>query len=201
MAREIADGASVLDVGAGRSPFREVFARADYQTCDWENSIYETEVDFRAPADDIPVDAASRDAILCTQVLEHVPDPKAVLAEFHRILRPGALLIITVPLAWYLHEEPYDYFRYTSHGLRHLLESSGFQDIVIEPLTDSFTTLAQLVGDLGHLMGEVKDGFDDQRGLIGDTMRQLSSLIGSFANFDTKWIMPLGYAVSARRSA
>ena len=194
-------GAKVIDVGAGNAPFRELFAHASYVTADWENSIYRPTMppDIRAPANRLPVKDAWFDAILCTDVLEHVAAPASVLEEFHRVLKPDGHLWITVPFIWYLHEQPYDYFRYTSHGLRFLLERAGFIDIQITPLSDAFSTVAQLTRDLGWMMGRVGDDWDGQRDLIERTMKQVAELIGSFSDFDTQWILPIEYSVVARR--
>ena len=120
-----------------------------------------------------------------------------MLEEFRRVLRPAGKLRMTAPLVWYLHEEPYDYYRYTSHGLRFLLERAGFRDIEIIPLNDVFSTLAQLVSHVGWMMGRDSDGFDGHRDLVARTMEQLAPLIASFSNFDTKWILPLNYSVVA----
>ena len=202
VAAGLAQDSTILDVGAGDSPYRELFARARYLTCDWENSIYEPaqRPDLVAPAGQIPLEGSILDAILCTQVLEHIAEPWSVLEEFHRVLRPGGKLWMTAPLVWYLHEQPYDYYRYTSHGLRHLLEQAGFIEIEITPLNDAFSTTAQLVRDLGWMMGRNPDGFDSQREIVAQTMTRVASLIESFANFDTQWIFPLNYSVVAVRS-
>lgn len=194
-------GAKVIDVGAGNAPFRELFAHASYVTADWENSIYRPTIapDIRAPANKLPVEDAGFDAILCTDVLEHVAEPASVLEEFYRVLKPSGQLWITVPCIWYLHEQPYDYFRYTSHGLRFLLERAGFVDIQITPLSDAFSTVAQLTRDLGWMMGRAGDDFDRQRDLIERTMKQVAELIGSFSDFDTQWILPIEYSAVACR--
>lgn len=191
--------ASLLDVGAGIAPYRELFPHIHYLTCDWNHSIYDAPIDFYATAMNLPVAKSSFDAVLCTEVLEHVPDPLSAFSEFHRILKPGGRVWITVPFVWFLHEEPYDYYRYTSHGLRYLLERTGFSEIEITPLTDSFSTLSQLVGDLGWLMDSREDGHDGERGLVGSFMRQLSDVIGGYSRFDSKWILPLGYSAAAVR--
>ena len=82
-AGELAPHESILDVGAGMAPYRELFCHARYVTCDWDHSIYapSTPPDIRASADRIPVADASFDAILCTQVLEYAPELWAVLEE------------------------------------------------------------------------------------------------------------------------
>jgi SAM-dependent methyltransferase len=69
-----------------------------------------------------------------------VPQPAAVLAEAWRVLRPGGVLLLSAPFFWPLHEEPHDYYRYTRHGLQHLLEQAGFEAIHITPDCASLTT-------------------------------------------------------------
>jgi SAM-dependent methyltransferase len=192
----------VLDVGAGDAPYRELFSNVRYTTCDWENSIYTPPQppDIISPADRLPLEDGSVDAVLCTQVLEHVPEPWAVLEEFHRVLRPGGKLWLTAPLVWFLHEQPYDYYRFTSHGIRSLLERAGFLDIDITPQQDAFLSLQELLESIGYMIGRSPDGFDDQRELVSRMMTQLASVVGSFSGFDTQWILPLNYAAEASKA-
>lgn len=197
-AAQIAPGSSVLDVGAGIAPFRELFIHTDYVTCDWEQSMYDEKVDIRAPATAIPVEDASFDAIVCTEVLEHVPEPSLVLTEFRRILRPGGVVLLTVPFVWFLHEEPYDFYRYTTHGLQHLLETTGFDDIEVNPLGDAFSTLAELVANLGWMIGSDQDPSDPNKVTVARAMRELGEVIASFSDYDERWILPLGYSAKAR---
>ncbi len=68
----------------------------------------------------------SFDAVLCNQVLEHVFNPHEFVAEMHRVLKPGGRLVLTVPFVWDEHEQPFDYARYSSFGLRALFEEKGF---------------------------------------------------------------------------
>jgi SAM-dependent methyltransferase len=200
-ARTLAPEHTILDVGSGLAPYRELFTHTSYTTCDWDQSIYSPDVppDIVSPADQIPVEDESFDAVLCTEVLEHVPAPWEVLSEFHRIVRPGGAVWITVPFTWPLHEQPHDYYRYTKFGLHSLLERAGFSQVDVVPLTDAFSTLSQLVHDLEFLMGKADDGYNEHRGLIGDTMRHISGLIASFSSFDAQWMLPIGYAATAVR--
>ena len=45
----------------------------------------------------MPFTDGSFGTVLCTEVLEHVPDPAAAIREFRRVLRPGGVLIGSVP--------------------------------------------------------------------------------------------------------
>jgi ubiquinone/menaquinone biosynthesis C-methylase UbiE len=84
-------------------------------------------IDFQSTATALPIREASLDCVLCTEVLEHVRDPATALQEIARVLRGGGYLILTVPFLVELHEEPEDYYRYTSHGLAYLLREAGFE--------------------------------------------------------------------------
>ena len=203
VADELAPGSHVLDVGAGEQPYRELFSHVDYVTSDWANSVHPGahQVDIVAPADDLPVEDGSFDAVINTQVLEHVPEPGKVLAELFRVLRPGGRAYITLPLAWELHEEPYDFYRYTRYGISHLLREAGFEDIDVKPRNDCFTTIAQLMRNTNHAMGRAGDGLDLQRDQAAAHMRQMADVVEGFAPLDSRWILPLGYAATATKPA
>ena len=202
VARDTAPGTRVLDLGAGDAPYRELFGHTDYVTNDWGESAHTGahSSDLLAPADELPVAGESFGVVLCTQVLEHVPEPAAVLAECHRVLQPGGMLALTVPLLWELHELPYDFYRYTEPGLRHLLVSAGFAEPEIAPRGDAFTTIAQLLDNARWAMGSAADGLDPRRIEAREVLSALSSELGRLAPLDVNHTMPLGYCALARRS-
>jgi SAM-dependent methyltransferase len=116
-------GSAVLDFGAGPAPYRSLFSRYErYVTADLPGEPADLVIDEgRVPAED-----ASFDVVLSTQVLEHVPDPDAYLAEAHRLLAPnGTLLLSTHGVYWY-HPVPEDLWRWTGPGLRRQIERCGF---------------------------------------------------------------------------
>lgn len=88
--------------------------------------------DILANAVHLPHPAEIFDAVICAEVLEHVPQPAAVVCEAHRVLRPGGTLLITAPFLYRIHADPHDHGRYTDHHWRWLLGELGFTDIRIE---------------------------------------------------------------------
>lgn len=140
----------ILDIGAGDAPYRELFAHANYVTSDWAASQHARagDADILAPAEDIPRPDASFDCVVLTQVLEHVPAPHDVVAECHRLLRPGGQLLVTVPMTWELHETPHDFYRYTAFGLEHLLVTAGFRVEFLRPRGSSLATIASLIANV-----------------------------------------------------
>lgn len=120
----------VLDVGCGTKPYRDLFPSAsDYVGLEIDTSTNRAtkHADFYYDGlTTFPFDDASYEGVICNQVLEHVFNPDQFLQEIARVLKPGGNLLLTVPFVWDEHEQPWDYARYSSFGLRNLLESNGF---------------------------------------------------------------------------
>jgi SAM-dependent methyltransferase len=140
----------MIDVGCGQQPYRDYFKHTKrIVACDFDAK--RGNVDFACPAHAIPVDAESFDSVLCTEVLEHVPDPLAVWREFHRILKPGGMVLLATPFYWPPHELPYDFYRYPEHGLRHLATTAGFEVKQLWPRGGRWAFLGQVgMHVLGH---------------------------------------------------
>lgn len=200
-ARSIPAGARVLDVGAGDAPYRELFRHVEYVTTDWSESVHDDAVasDVIASADALPLASESFDVVVSTQVLEHVPEPQRVLAELYRVVRPGGTLLLTAPLAWEIHEAPYDFYRYTRFGLEHLLRSAGFAELAVVERTDSFTTLGQLMRNVAYTMGRAGDGLDERRDEAAALVLKLADEVQRLAPLDVARVLPLGYTARATR--
>lgn len=111
---------------------------------DWPSSLHgQSNVSAFANASNaVPVASGSVDTVTSFQVMEHLPEPQHFLDECYRVLRPGGLLVITVPFMWQVHEAPHDYFRYTRYGLEYLLQKSGFSEILVKENTGYWQTAA-----------------------------------------------------------
>lgn len=119
---------TVVDLGCGTQPYRALFAGASrYLGVDRPGMPDSGEVvDVFGDAEDIPLAASRADVVVCTEVMEHIGDPRRMLADIHRVLRPGGALVLSVPFIWHIHDEPHDYWRFTEYGLRRILGDAGF---------------------------------------------------------------------------
>ena len=90
---------------------------------------------------------AAFDVVLCTEVLEHLPEPQRAIDEMHRVLKPGGTLLLTTRFLFPIHDAPHDYFRFTKYGLRHLLRHFEILELCEE--TDSVGAIAVLIQRLG----------------------------------------------------
>lgn len=138
----------VLDFGCGSKPYREVFDRCQsYVGLDIEVSGHnhaDSQVDVFYDGKVIPFPDARFDGVVTFETLEHVFTLEPILKELHRVLRPGGLLLVSVPFAWDEHEVPYDFARYTSFGLVHVLQAGGFEVIEVYKTNTFVLAVSQL---------------------------------------------------------
>ena len=131
----------VLDVGAQYCPYYPFFSGKceSYSSLD----VVPTEmVDIVCDAEDMPIEDASYDLVLCTQVLEHCNRPERIVSECHRVLKQGGTLIVTVPSIFPVHGYPADNWRFMPDGLRYLLRSFSTVDVFGElDFAESFATV------------------------------------------------------------
>jgi SAM-dependent methyltransferase len=136
----------LLDVGCGTLPYRSLFAVDTYVGLDIDSEASRQRgiADRLYDGNAFPFADGSFDSILCNQVLEHVFNPDEFLAEIARVLKPGGRLLLTAPFVWDEHEQPYDYARYSSFGLRALLERQGLRLVHYSKLGADTSILFQL---------------------------------------------------------
>jgi SAM-dependent methyltransferase len=140
----------LLDVGCGSKPYEEYFRPyiSEYLGIEYESTFEVTTARNGASRPDIfydglklPFPDGTFDTVLNVQVLEHTPNPGRLVCEMSRVLRDDGLLILVAPFQFRLHEQPHDYFRYSSHGLRHLCEEAGLEVLESHPQGGMWTVI------------------------------------------------------------
>jgi SAM-dependent methyltransferase len=137
----------ILDVGCGQKPYQHFYPGSDY--IGLEIGSLETSpnkmADYFYNGDRFPFADQDFDSVVTNQVFEHVFNPEQFLSEVYRVLKPEGLLLLTVPFVWDEHEQPIDYARYSSFGLKHILEANGFQVLEQRKSMADVRTLFQLI--------------------------------------------------------
>lgn len=120
-----------LDVGCGKKPYERLFNSTQYIGLEYDTpeNRESKNADFFYDGNSFPFPDKYFDSVVCNQVLEHVFTPDQFVLEISRILKAGGALLLTVPFIWDEHEQPFDYARYSSFGLKSLLNRNGFDVI------------------------------------------------------------------------
>lgn len=136
----------ILDDGCGARPYEEMVRQSGAQYIGMDVEARGVRgPDVIADSLDLPFANESFDTILSTQVLEHVKDPFRMILEAARVLKHRGHLVVTAPMTWPLHEEPYDYFRFTRFGLEALVRNAGLTCVCLEERSGGWEALAQLL--------------------------------------------------------
>lgn len=155
----------LLDLGCGNQPFLPWYGPLadEVVAADAAPIPGVTVVDLAGP---LPFPDASFDTVLCTQVLEHVDNVEVAMAEIARVLRPGGHALVTVPFLYPTHEAPYDFQRFTHHGLAGLARRHGLLVLdvgaqggpvlmvthyAVLAVSQALTAVARALGPLGFL--------------------------------------------------
>ena len=154
--KKIPAGSLLLDAGAGESQFKKFCTHLKYvaqdfgqydgtgdvglQTGEWDNSKLDIVSDITA----IPRPDHSFDAIMCTEVFEHIPDPVSALKEFDRLLKKDGYLLITAPFASLTHFAPYHFATgFNKYFYEHHLGQLGFEILDLQMNGNYFEYIAQ----------------------------------------------------------
>lgn len=127
-AASLPPGSRVLDAGSGDQRYKELFANHVYESADFEQVDKQySKSTYVCDLASIPVPDATYDAIVFTQVMEHLNEPVDVLRELNRVGKDSCRFFYSGPLCADEHEIPYDFYRYTQFGIRHLFAKTGFE--------------------------------------------------------------------------
>lgn len=142
-------GGDILDFGCGSKPYESLFENAkSYIGVDIDVSGHnhkESKVDYFYDGKKLPFADESFDAVVCFEVFEHVFNIEEVLAEIYRVLKPNGQLLISIPFAWDEHEIPYDFARYTSFGITHILNKNNFEVTKLTKTTTYILAVFQML--------------------------------------------------------
>jgi SAM-dependent methyltransferase len=198
----------ILDVGCGRKPYASLFEKLEtYTGIDIPVTMHGLEqVDVVSTAINLPFQTNSFDAILCTEVLEHLSEPEVAVQEMGRVIQPSGYLLITVPFSEQLHEEPYDYYRFTRYGITHLLEKNGFKVVRIHERGGTWLELGYRLSSFVYsTLGATRsaEGFLTPKPFIAPIVVAICAGIQLFsAGLDRLYRVPLstiGYGILAKK--
>lgn len=139
---------NVLDFGCGSKPYESLFTNAkSYTGVDIEVSGHchkESKVDCFFDGKTLPFPDDYFDSVVSFEVFEHIFNLDEMVSEIRRVLKPNGKLFISIPFAWEEHEIPYDFARYTSYGIKHILETNKFESVEIIKTTTYIMATCQL---------------------------------------------------------
>lgn len=195
---------SLLDLGCGNKPYEELYK--DITDKKIGSDVIQSDknkVDVICLATELPFENNYFDTILCSQVMEHVYDYKTMINESYRVLKNEGTIILTVPFAWELHEEPHDYCRFTKHALRNIFEDAGFRIEYIKPNGGKWAAIYQLRNNMLFSAFKNKTWYNKLKKILFIELRllQLRNLFAVW--LDKKFrdeIFTLNYIIVAKKN-
>ena len=136
-----------LDVGCGSKPYEGLYASSEYIGLEYDTPEYRESktAEYFYDGETFPFEDASFDSLVANEVFEHVFNPDRFLNEAHRVLKQDGTIFLTMPFVWDEHEQPYDFARYSSFGIRALLERHDFEILEQRKSTDDIRVIFQLL--------------------------------------------------------
>lgn len=195
----------ILDVGAGGGHYRGFFKGKRYLAVDL--CLAQTDykgLDAVSNICNLSFKDSSIDNIMCIEVIEHSLEPERLLKELNRILKKGGRLLLTSPLCWGEHMQPYDFYRYTRFSLLKMLEASGFKIKNITPRGGHFTLIGYLISRVPDNISFIEKMPTVLKKLIKKMLRicfiyLLSPLFIHIDFFDKKKSNTMGYLCEAEK--
>lgn len=137
----------VLDIGCSQKPYQSLCRFTEYigLEIDTQENRSHKKADYFYDGKTMPFEDKSFDSLISSQVFEHVFNPNEFLKETNRVLKIGGMFLVTVPFVWDEHEQPFDYARYSSFGLKHILNENGFEIIEQRKSVNNLGVIFQLV--------------------------------------------------------
>jgi SAM-dependent methyltransferase len=192
----------LIDLGCGKVPLYASYK--DYVSevvcVDWGNTPHRTnhldlECDLTKP---LPFCDGEFDTVILSDVLEHLPQPALLCNEIGRLLATQGKVLASVPFYYWLHEAPYDFFRYTEYALQWFMEHAGLRVVLLKPYGGVPEILADILGKSVLRF----PGGTYLSALIQESVSQVRRMpIGRRASESTCRQFPLGYFLIAEKPA
>jgi SAM-dependent methyltransferase len=158
----------ILDAGAGEQQFKKFCTHLKYVSQDFAQYVPEElpsglqmtkwdygKLDIISDIASIPEADCSFDAIMCTEVFEHIINPREAVREFSRLLRTGGLLVITAPFCSLTHFAPYHFYTgFNRFFYEHELKANGFEIIELSANGNYFEYLGQEVNRIPQMANQ-----------------------------------------------
>ena len=183
---------TMLDFGCGSKPYKSLFSVDNYIGLDFENpghSHQNEQIDFFYDGKKIPFIDKYFDSVFTSEVFEHVFNLTEILPELNRVMKTNALILVTCPFAIAEHESPVDFARYSSFGLKSLMERSGFEVVTQEKLGNSLEVLTQF--KLAYLESHIYNHLK-KIPLLGKGVELFTSAASNIATIVAGKILPSG---------
>ena len=146
----------LLDLGCGNVPLFDAYKPyIENNICvDWGNSVHKnsyldvvTDLNMKLPFSD-----KTFETILFSDVLEHLENPKIMFEEMKRVLKPGGCILMNVPFHYWIHEEPYDYCRYTEYWYKKIAESLDLEIVIIKRIGGVMDVKKDIVSKIANMI-------------------------------------------------
>ena len=175
----------VVDLGGKRKRKRGYFQAPEHQAQAWWyiNLDWETAPNIFADVTQVPIAGQYTDCIICTEVLEHLPNPQSCVDEIYRLLRSNGIAFVSVPFFYPVHADPFDCQRFTDDGLRHLFRDFKSVDVI---RMGGYAGVLGLILELGAA------------GIAGDTF--LQKLVSWMMRRSSRWMCSYDLSVNAYES-
>ena len=158
---KLSNGLSILDAGCGSQRYKKYCDHLKYYSNDTGNYTLDKKknlfsnginkignyeygnIDYKSNIWNIDAETAKFDAILCTEVFEHIPYPEKALIEFNRLLKTDGKLILTIPSNCLRHMDPEYYFSgFSDNWIKKFMKESKFKIQEIQIIGDYYSWMA-----------------------------------------------------------
>ncbi len=190
----------LLDLGCGKAPLHVAYRdHVASTTCvDWAESLHANPcLDLIADlTEPLIFEDCNFETVLLSDVLEHIPKPEQLCVEISRVLTKGGHLLLNVPFYYWIHERPYDFYRYTKFALQRFMSLAGLEVVELTTVGGAPEVLADIASKLANSLRGGR--------VIAAWLQEAASLLGRSKRFvaysqKSSESFPLGYFLVARK--